>query len=63
MKYEVTKWERCLDHHAEHGLVGNPLHQWDPFSGRERELIGEGLNEFGLVGHFCPKRKHLQNAG
>ena len=35
MKCKVTKWERRLDHHTEHGLVGNPLHQWDPFSVRE----------------------------
>ena len=38
IKCEVTKWERCLDHHAKHGLVGNPLHQRDPFS------VGEIVN-------------------
>ena len=40
MKCKITKWERRLDHHAEHGLVGNPLHQWDPFSGREIDWWG-----------------------
>ena len=64
---KVTKWERCLDHHAEHGLVGNPLHQWNPFSGRENlNLLVRDLTSFGqragFVERFCPKIEHLQNA-